>query len=210
MHDQFSSSALIEHCIRNYKSGSITGSPFQYLQIPYIKCCTSIKKLIGELITTLLKKITLKYPKLAEKIFDIVFNKYTKRRYDITCHLVNEYIKEEEDCIWVKNQSFRSEAILESIKERKSIIVTFRKEMTGYCNEIKNIAEHVLRKKIISQFIHGLVSDITSSLYSEMIDQDSTTIATLFYENSEIAIRRNELIIYKQKINEAKKNISCL
>ncbi len=184
--------------------------PLHIIKDEFIKCIKDIQNITNNLVFFLLKKEKYsRFPKLCSKIKEIVSNNIIPNKYEFVCDRVNEFLFEETQCIWTNDHKFRCE-ILPSIYNKSkdgtidSKIDTkiFRNVLLEYFNVIKNIACHVIRKKITVFYIGKIINDINIVLIDQILTKSDLNI--LLEENKEKTMKREKLIKIKEKITLAK------
>ena len=184
--------------------------PLHIIKDEFIKCIKDIQTITNNLVFFLLKKEKYsRFPKLCSKIKEIVSNNIIPNKYEFVCDRVNEFLFEETQCIWTNDHKFRCE-ILPSIytKSKDGTIDSkidtkiFRNVLLEYFNVIKNIACHVIRKKITVFYIGKIINDINIVLIDQILTKSDLNI--LLEENKEKTIKREKLIKIKEKIILAK------
>ena len=184
--------------------------PLNIIKEEFLKCIKDIQTITNNLVFFLLKKDKYsRFPKLCSKIKEIVSNNIIPNKYEFVCDRVNEFLFEETQCIWTNDHKFRYE-ILPSIYNKSkdgtidSKIDTkiFRNVLLEYFNVIKNIACHVIRKKITVFYIGKIINDINIVLIDQILTKSDLNI--LLEENKEKTIKREKLIKIKEKITLAK------
>ena len=188
--------------------------PLNIIKDEFLKCIKSIQNITINLVIFLLKKDKYcRFPKLCSKIKELISNNIIPTKYEFVCDRISEFLFEETECIWTNDHKFRYE-ILPSIYtktkdgnidtkiEQKIDTKVFRNVLMEYYNVIKNIACHVIRKKITVFYIGKIINDINIVLIDHILTKSDLSI--LLEENKEKTLKREKLIKLKEKITLAK------
>ena len=186
--------------------------PIKSIKEPSTQCIREVQTYMIELVDQILLRDKFsRFPRLCQKIKDIVCGQIIPLKYTLIHDKVDDFISEETECIWTDDLKFRTETLPSMfLKSSKQTGMpdpnVFRTVLTGYFGVIKQIANHSIQKKIRTFFVHRIIDDINTRLIEQMVAK--LDLNTLLEENQDKALKRTKLISTKEKIEMVKHMIS--
>jgi hypothetical protein len=181
--------------------------PLKIMMNPIVQCIKEIQIVMSALVSVILKRDKYsRFPKLCDCIEEIITGHIIPLRY-ITIHeKIADFFAEETEVVWTDDQSFRTEILPTMYSKSGSIDPKIiRSVLSGYFSVIKNIARHSVRKKILTFFVNKSIEDIKTNLIDQLLVK--TSVNLMIEENKENAVKRDNLIKMKEKIELAKNMI---
>jgi len=199
--------------------------PLTVLIDPYRTCMKSIQHHLIDLTADILTRERFsRFPKLCNRIRDIVANSIVPRRYQQVISDIEKRIMAEKRCVWTDNVDFNTR-ILPSVvngsnrsnkkgKKQKTNLSgellinpgAIRQVLYAYFSIIKDDLMNYIHKDIIAFFVREVVADVNTGLNDKILDKSN--IDALLEENKDKAAKRAELYALKQKINMIKTMIN--
>ena len=225
MPDVTISTGVIEKCFQgidmyNIKSDPLNNGdrsmkklePLKVIKEPFVQCIKEIQIIMTELVDHILQRDKFsRFPKLCNRIKEIVANQIIPHKYEMVHEKVNDFFAEETECIWTDDQKFRCDILPCMFSKSKDGSIDpkiIRTVLSGYFTVVKNIANHTIHKKIRTFFVHRIIDDINTKLIDHMLTK--MDLNQLLEENKDKAMKRDKLMKTKEKIDMAKKMIISL
>lgn len=186
--------------------------PIKSIKEPSSQCIKEVQTYMSDLVDQILIRDKFsRFPKLCQKIKDIVCGQIIPLKYTYIHDKVDDFIAEETECIWSDDIKFRTEilpSMFQKISKQTGMPDTniIRNVLTGYFNIVKQIANHSIQKKIRTFFVHRIIDDINTRLIEQMVSKLDLNV--LLEENQEKAQKRMKLISTKEKIEMVKHMIN--
>jgi hypothetical protein len=180
--------------------------PIKAMKDPILQCMKDVQLVLTDLTETILHRDKFaRFPKFSTKIKDIVSNNIIPSRYENTNEKINDFLKEETECIWTNDIKFRTEILpsmftksVDGSVEPKII----RSVLSGYFDVIRKIATHSIHKKIFTFFVIYVIDDINTKLMDNIFVK--IDLGSILEEHKDKASKREKLIKMKEKIDMAK------
>lgn len=192
--------------------------PLTVLIDPYRTCMKGIQRHLIDLASDILSRERYaRFPKLCNRVRDIVSNSIVPRRYQQVIADIEKRIEAEKRCVWTDNTEFNTR-ILPSVinnsaskkgkKQSQQITVSgelpinpdaIRRVLYAYFTIIKSDLMNYVHKQIIAFFVKEVVSDVNTGLNDKILEK--STIDALLEENKDKAAKRAELYALKSKID---------
>ena len=204
--------------------------PLTVLIDPYRSCMKNIQSHLIDLAADILNRERYaRFPKLCNRIRDIVANSIVPRHYQQVIADIERRIEAEKRCIWTDNKEFNTQILPSAInssssstssqnnKKGKSQSVTnltiepiinpeaIRRVLYAYFTIIKNDLMNFVHKQIIAFFVKEVVLDVNTGLNDKILEKSN--IDALLEENKDKAAKRAELYALKRKIDMIKSMI---
>lgn len=221
MPDVTISTGVIEKCfqgIEHYENKKDTKDdkvlvrlePLNVMKDPFMKCIKEIQLIMCELVNIILQRDRFsRFPKLCNKIREIIVGSIIPLCYENTNNKVNDLFEEEKECIWTDDYKFRCEILPNMFSNSKDGTIdpnVIRNVLSGYFNVIRKVANHSIQKKIHTFFVNSTVKDINTKLIDNILLKSD--INQMLEENKDKALKREKLLKLKEKIDTAKIMIS--
>lgn len=204
--------------------------PLTVLIDPYRTCMKSIQRNLIDLSSDILNRERFsRFPKLCNRIRDIVSNSIVPRRYQEVIADIEKRIVAEKRCVWTDNADFNTR-ILPSVinsssngngngngkkgrNQNQNLTGempinpdAIRRVLYEYFKIVKSDLMTYMHKQIIAFFVKEAVSDVNTDLNDKILEK--STIDVLLEENKDKAAKRAELYTLKQKIDTIKAMIN--
>jgi Dynamin family/Dynamin central region/Dynamin GTPase effector domain len=198
--------------------------PLTVLIDPYRTCMKSIQRHLIDLAADILTRERFsRFPKLCNRVRDIVSNSIVPKRYQEVIADIEKRILAEKRCVWTDNADFNTR-ILPSVingsssssrggkkKQKQELNLAgempinpdaIRRVLYEYFKIVKGDLMTYMHKQIIAFFVKEVVDDVNTGLNDKILEK--STIDVLLEENKDKAAKRAELYALKQKINMIK------
>jgi Dynamin central region/Dynamin family/Dynamin GTPase effector domain len=193
---------VFETCMKDKKY-----RPILQLLSPSLECTKNNSKILSKLISELLaseKNEIYRYPKLVEYLEDKIINQIILPYEEETVKNVNNLIKMEEGFIWTDSENFKK-TIADTMKNKISVdSSTIKILLVAYYNIIKEHIKHNIPSAIMFHLIDNLKDNLLSEITSRINNDE---IINMLEENSDIHIKRSNLVDWKNKLEHAKKKL---
>ena len=195
--------------------------PLTVLIDPYRTCMRSVQHRLIDLASDILgRERFARFPKLCDRIRDIVSNSIVPRRYQEVIADIEKRIIAEKRCIWTDNMEFNTKVLPAVVNSHSNASTNTKSSNTGSGlinpNTIRRVLHEYFKiinsdimthihKQIVAFFVMEVVSDVNTGLNDKILDK--TTIDVLLEENKDKAAKRAELYSLKKKIDMIKSMI---
>lgn len=196
--------------------------PLTVLIDPYRTCMRSVQHRLIDLASDILSRERFaRFPKLCDRIRDIVSNSIVPRRYQEVIADIEKRIIAEKRCIWTDNMEFNTKILPAVVNSHSNAATksgpnnnagagtinpnTIRRVLYEYFKIVNSDIMTHIHKQIVAFFVMEVVSDVNTGLNDKILDK--TTIDVLLEENKDKAAKRAELYSLKKKIDMIKSMI---